>query len=100
MAVKTKKTENNKNFEFDIEVTRAVELDNGTIMFDMNANHVMIKGCSYKVLTNGTTGEEFGKVGFPSKKGKDDKWYNEVYFGISPETLKKIEDGITAKLGE
>jgi len=104
MAIKTKakaKETEKQVFDFDIEVTRAIEIeDKDVIMFDMIANHVIIKGCSYKVLTNGTTGEEFAKVGFPSKKGKDDKWYNEVYFGISPETLQKIEEGIKAKLGE
>ena len=100
MAIKksAKATEEKKVYEFDIEVTRALELDNGTIMFDMNANHVIIKGCAYKVLTNHTTGEEFGKISFPSEKGKDDKWYNRVYFQISPATMEKIEKGIEALL--
>lgn len=98
MAIKTKAkakdTEEKVVYDYDIEVTRALELDNGTIMFDMIANHVIIKGCAYKTLTNGTTGEEFAKIDFPSKKGKDDKWYNQVFFQISPETLEKIENGI------
>lgn len=100
MAIKknAKATEEKKVYEFDIEILRVHELDNGTIMFDMAANHVIIKGCAYKILTNGETGEEFAKIDFPSKKGKDDKWYNEVFFQISPETLDKIEKGIEAKL--
>ena len=67
-------------------------------MFDMAANHVIIKGCAYLVLTNHETNVEFAKIDFTSKKGKDDKWYNEVFFQISPETLEKIEVGIKAKL--
>lgn len=98
MAIKTKKTEEKKVYTYDIEVLRVHELDNGTIMFDMAANHVIIKGCAYKVLTNHETNEEFAKIDFPSKRGKDDKWYNEVFFQISPETLEKIEEGIKAKL--
>lgn len=100
MAIKgkAKATEEKKDFEYEIEVLRACELDNGTIMFDMAANHVIVKGCAYKTLTNHTTNEEFAKIDFPSKKGKDGKWYNEVFFKISPETLEKIEDGIKKAL--
>lgn len=101
MAVKKKAEATEKKvYEYEIDVLRVHELDDGTIMFDMAANHVIIKGCAYKILTNSKTGEEFAKIDFPSKKGKDDKWYNEVFFQISPETLEKIEKGIEAKLND
>ena len=85
-------------YDYEIEVLRAVELDNGTIMFDMAANHVIVKGCAYKTLTRHDTGEEFNKIDFPSKKGKDGKYYNEVFFQITPETMEKIEKGLEEKL--
>ena len=99
MAIKkSAKAAEEAKVEFQITVKRAKELDNGTIMFDMEANGVMIYGCSYKVLTRKDNGEEFAKVGFPSRKGADDKWYNNVYFKIEPDTLAKIEQGIESLL--
>ena len=83
---------------YSIAVKRAKELDNGTIMFDMEVNDVMIYGCSYKVLTRKDNGEEFAKVGFPSRKGSDDKYYNQVYFKIEADTLAAIEKGIESLL--
>lgn len=82
--------------EFQIEVKRAKELDNGTIMFDMEANGVMIYGCSYKILKRKDNGEEFAKIGFPSRKGSDGNYYNQAYFRIEADTLEAIEKGIEA----
>ena len=101
MAIKSKKasaTDEKKVYDYEIEVLRAYELDNGTIMFDMAANHVIVKGCAYKPLTRHDNGEEFNKIDFPSKKGKDGKYYNEVFFQITPETMEKIEKGLEEKL--
>lgn len=102
MAIKknAKATEEKKVYDYEIEVLRAVELENGTIMFDMAANHVIVKGCAYKTLKRHDNGEEFAKTDFPSKKGKDGKWYNEVFFQITAETMEKIEKGITDKLND
>ena len=100
--VKSKKADAKKEQEkivYNIEVKRAKELENGTIMFDMVANGVTIYGCSYKVLTRKDNGQEFGKVGFPSRKSGD-KYYNEAYFYIDAETLEKIENGIQALIDE
>lgn len=85
-----------KAASYKIEVKRAKELDNGTIMFDMDVNGVLIYGCSYKVLTRKDNGEEFAKVGFPSRKGSDDKYYNQAYFKIDDAALAEIEKGIEA----
>lgn len=93
---KTAKAEDKKATAYNVEVKRAHELDNGTIMFDMEVNGVMIYGCSYKVLTRKDNGEEFAKIGFPSKKGADDKWYNQVYFKVDEEIVAAIEKGIEA----
>ena len=95
MAISKKKE---AKASFDIKVTRAKELENGTIMFDMDVNGVSIYGCSYKTLQRKDNGEEFAKIGFPSRKGKDDKYYNNVFFKIEDETLKSIESGIESLL--
>lgn len=83
---------------FNIEVKRAHELDNGTIMFDMVVNGVTIYGCNYKVLTRKDNGEEFAKIGFPSRKGSDGKYYNQAYFKITDDLVKVIEAGIDSVL--
>lgn len=91
MAIGKKKTEETANYE--IKVTRAKQLDN-VIMFDMEVNGVTIYGCNYKTLHRKDNGEEFAKIGFPSRKGSDGKYYNEVYFKITDELLKEIEPQI------
>ena len=99
MAIKR----NNKAAEeakqsFQIEVTRAKELDNGTIMFDMIVNSINIYGCSYKTLSRKDGSGEFAKIGFPSRKGNDEKWYNHVYFKVTDAEVDVIERGIEAVL--
>lgn len=99
MAIKR----NNKAAEeakqsFQIEVTRAKELDNGTIMFDMIVNNINIYGCSYKTLSRKDGSGEFAKIGFPSRKGNDEKWYNHVYFKVTDAEVDVIEKGIEAVL--
>lgn len=99
MAVSKAKAKNeSKAIAYNVEVKRAHELENGTIMFDMEVNGVMVYGCSYKVLTRKDNGEEFAKIGFPSRKGSDDKWYNLVYFKVDDEIVSTIEKGIDAVL--
>lgn len=99
MAIKkAAKAEDKKATAYNVEVKRAKELENGTIMFDMEVNGVMVYGCSYKVLTRKDNGEEFAKVGFPSRKGSDDRWYNIVYFKIDDDIIERIEKGIEAVL--
>jgi hypothetical protein len=88
---KETKTESHK-----IEVLRAKVLEN-VIMFDMNVNGVTIYGCSYKTLHRKDNDEVFAKIGFPSRKGKDDKYYNHVYVKFSDEDIETIEKGIEAQ---
>lgn len=97
MAVnlKGKKSEEKKVESHNIEVTRTKLLENA-IMFDMVVNGVTIYGCSYRTLERHDNGEQFAKIGFPSRKGKDDKYYNHVYVKLSPEDIETIEKGIEA----
>lgn len=88
MALLTKK-ETTEIKDHEIKVKRANELEN-VIMFDMIVNDVAIYGCSYKVLTRKDNGEEFGKVGFPSKKSGD-TWYNHAFVKLSASDVETIE---------
>lgn len=92
--LKGKKTEN-KTEAHKIEVIRAKLLEN-VIVFDMTVNGVTIYGCSYKILHRKDNDEAFAKIGFPSRKGKDDKYYNHVYVKLSDEDIETIEKGIEA----
>ena len=82
-----------------IEVTRAKAInEKEVIMFDMVVNGVTIYGCSYKTPKRKDTGEEFVAIGFPQRKGKDDKYYNNCYVFLSDEDKENIEKGIEAHL--
>ena len=81
-----KKTTEKKNH--DVVVIRAIKFDDGNINFDMAVNDVTIYGCRWVV----TDKSEF--VGFPNKKGKDGKYYNNVYVALSDEDEKTIKSMI------
>lgn len=78
---------------YEIKVTRAHELDNA-VMFDMEVNGVIIYGCNYKTLLRKDGSGEFIKIGFPSRKGSDGKWYSQAYFKITDEMAEDIEKQI------
>lgn len=94
LDLKGKKTENEAEAH-KIEVIRAKLLEN-VIMFDMIVNGVTIHGCSYKILHRKDNDEAFAKIGFPSRKGKDDKYYYLVYVKLSDKDIEDIEKGIEA----
>lgn len=81
----------------EIKVTRVKELENA-IMFDMVVNHVTIYGCSYRTLTRKDNGEEFAKIGFPSRKGSDGKYYSHVSVKLSQDDVADIEKQIEGLL--
>lgn len=101
MAIKKtseKKTENKKaEIPADqIKVTRAHQFDN-SISFDVQLyGTITIYGCTYRTYKPEGADEEKGIVGFPSRKGKDDKWYNHTYFFVTDEMLAAIEKQIEA----
>lgn len=83
----------------EIKVTRAKDIDTA-IMFDMIVNGVTIYGCSYRTLQRHDGSGEFAKIGFPSRKGNDNKYYANCYFKISEHDLEDIERGIEALLNQ
>lgn len=92
------KTDNKKqNIPVDqIKVTRAHQFDN-SISFDVTLyGTVTIYGCTYRTYKPKDSEEEKGIIDFPSKKGKDDKWYKYAYFFVTDEMLTSIESQIEA----
>lgn len=95
MSVNRKKKENSdQEMSYSVQVKRAHEFDDSNdIGIDMVVNGVTIYGCIYKSGTN-KDGEEYTFVSFPSRKGKDGKYYNFAYFKIDDDLLKDIENQI------
>ena len=92
------KTDNKKqNIPVDrIKVTRAHQFDN-SISFDVTLyGTVTIYGCTYSTYKPRDSEEEKGIIDFPSKKGKDNKWYKHAYFFVTDEMLASIESQIEA----
>ncbi len=80
----------------DIKVDRAKAFDK-SISFDVTLfGCVKIYGLTYRTYTDKKTSEEKGIISFPSKKGKDDNYYNHAYFFVSDEVLAKCEKEIEA----
>ena len=80
MKVGTKK-EAAKN---EIKVTRAHQFEDGAIAFDMTVNGVQIFN---NKLVEGSKGTF---VSFPSRKGKDGKYYSYAYIQLSSEEVQDI----------
>lgn len=79
-------TKNTDSQTFDVKVTRAKEIKEGCVAFDMIANGITIYGMFYRAGTD-KNGKEYELLSFPSHKGGDDKYYNHVWFKID-DTLK------------
>lgn len=98
MAITKKNTEKAAE-KLQIEVTRAKDLaDKNVIMFDMIVNGVTIYGCSYREMQKKDGSGSFAKIGFPSRKGPDDKYYNHVYVKLTDDDITEIERGIESKI--
>ena len=80
MKVGTKK-ETQKN---EIKVTRAHQFEDGLVTFDMTVNGVTIYGNRIVEGSKGTF------VSFPSRKGKDDKYYAHAFVQLSADDVKDI----------
>lgn len=77
---------------YKVEVKRAKQFESGDIAFDMLVNGISIYNCTYK--SGEKDGREYAFVSFPSRKGKDDKYYSHVYFKIDDDLLHEIESQI------
>ena len=73
---------------YDVKVTRAKEVKEGSVAFDMVVNGVTIYGCWYR--GGQKDGKEYQMISFPSQKGKDDKYYNHCWFKIDDDLKSDI----------
>ena len=92
-------TERKNKVMYEVSVTRAKDLsrDGKTIVgFDMEVNGVKIYSCTYREGTKDS--KEWKLIDFPSVKGKDDKYYNMVWFPVSKELVEIVAKAIEAKL--
>lgn len=85
-STKTQETQATNNY--DVKVTRAKEIKEGTVSFDMVVNGVSIYDCWYR--EGEKNGNEYKMISFPSHKGNDDKYYNYVWFKIDDELKADI----------
>lgn len=83
MEIKTKK-ENKKVANNEIKVTRAHQFEDGSVAIDMEVNGVSIYNSTLREGKNGMF------VSFPSRKGKDGKYYSHVYVKLSDDDIKAI----------
>jgi len=68
--------------EYKVEVTRAKEIQDGVVAFDMSVNGVTIYGCFYREYTT-KEGKEGTMISFPSQKSNNGNYYNHAFFPIS-----------------
>ena len=86
MALKKKNEEKEVHVQ-DLEVLRAKEF-RGNYFVELKVNGVTIYGCRY---VEGSKGDF---ISFPSKKGKDGKYYNHCYVPFTAEQVKYIAEEI------
>ena len=90
MNIKTKKAENKEVIKNEIKVTRGHVFDDGTVAFDFEVNGVSIYNATLREGKNG----QF--VSFPSRKGKDGKYYSHCFVKLSEEDTKSIVEQLEA----
>lgn len=80
----------------DVKVDRAKDFEQ-SISFDMTVfDCIKIYGCNYRTYQDKKSGDEKGIISFPSKKGKDEKYYNHAYFFVTDDVLASVEKQIEA----
>ena len=89
MKGSTKTQEAQETMKYSVKVTRAKEVNEGSVAFDMTVNGVAIYGCWYREGQS-KKGEDYQMISFPSHKGGDGKYYNHAWFRIDDETKKDI----------
>ena len=74
--------------KYDVQVTKAREVKEGSVAFDMEVNGISVYGCWYNEYKT-KEGKEGTMISFPSYKNKDN-YYNHVWFPISKELKEYI----------
>lgn len=83
--------EEKKSKVYDLHVLRAKEFEDN-VFFDMEVNGVTIYGCRY---VEGSKGDF---IAFPSKKGKDGKYYKHAYVELDEAMVNLIDEQLDKML--
>lgn len=78
----------------EIEVRRAGVVNDTTVGFDLTIRGIGISGFYIRICKD-KNGEEFKVISKPSKKGKDGKYYDQVFI---PGFTKEIQEAIIEKV--
>lgn len=81
MEIKTKEKTTVKK---EIKVTMAHQFDDGSVAIDLTVNDVSIYNATLREGKNGMF------VSFPSRKGKDGKYYSHVFVTLSEDDVEDI----------
>lgn len=81
-----------KTFNHEYSVRRAVQFNNGDVLFDLTIDDFTIYGCRVVEGKNG----DF--IGLPSRKGKDGKYWGIVYKLFTQDETSLILDMVSAAL--
>lgn len=71
----------------------------GSYFFSLWIDGITIHGCKYLEYTD-KNGKEANFISLPQNKGKDEKYYNIVYFPIDSDLLSRIESALEDALDE
>ncbi len=77
------------NTNYDVKVSRAKEIKEGIVAFDMIVNGVTIYGCWYREGKD-KNGHDYQIISFPSHKGDNENYYNWVWFKIENDVKEDI----------
>lgn len=77
---------------YDVKVTRAKEIKDGQVVFDMIVNGINIYSCWYR--EGESKGKPYTMISFPSQKADNGKYYNHCWFKIEDD----LKDEIIAQL--
>lgn len=95
----TKKQEAVKENSYEVKVIRATQFDDSSAGFDITVNGITIYGMIYREYVNKKKEEGF-LIDFPSRKGKDGKYYHHVFFPITLEMKNDIHNQLIHILNE
>ena len=80
---------------YNVIVTKAKEIKEGLVVFDMVVNGVTIYGNYYREYVN-QKGESGELISLPSYKGRDGKYYNHCFLPINTDIkadiIKQLEE--------
>lgn len=74
---------------YDVKVTRAKEIKEGQVVFDMIVNGVNIYSCWYREGKD-KNGKDYTMISFPSQKADNGKYYNHCWFKIEDDLKEEI----------